>query len=157
MIAPQDLTPSREVAPPAGADCYLRMGFTAIERHGSGFRLHCLACSWSEDAPLCDIAIALARGHARQNPVGSAGHPDSPPRSPAQVAAAANYVRRIPDAPQQAYAEQYLVWTLAGKPEGCSPLLRSFGLSLTVGGHLAATIERLLGLAPLRPSRRKRR
>jgi hypothetical protein len=133
------------------------MGFTAIERHGSGFHLHCLACAWSEDAPVCAIAIALARAHARQNPVGSAGHPDSPLPTPAQVAAAANYVRRIPDAAQQGYAEEYLVWTLAGKPERCSPLLRCFGLSLTVGEHLAATIERLLGLAPLRPARRKRR
>ena len=57
----------------------------------------------------------------------------------------------------QRYAEEYLVWTVAGKPEGCSPLLRCFGLSLTVGDHLAATIERLLGLAPVRPPRRKRR
>jgi hypothetical protein len=31
LIAPQDLTASRTAAPPAGADCYLRMGFTAIE------------------------------------------------------------------------------------------------------------------------------
>ena len=157
MIAPQDLTASQAAARPAGADCYLRMGFTAIQRHGSGFHLHCLACSWSEDAPVCAIAIALARGHARQNPLGCAGHPDSPLPTPAQVAAAANYVRRIPDEPQQGYAEEYLVWTLAGKPDGCSPLLRCFGLSLTVGEHLAATIERLLGLARVRPPRRKRR
>ena len=157
MIAPQDVAAAQEVAPSPAADCYLRMGFTAIERHGSGFHLHCLACSWSEDAPVCAIAIALARGHARQNPVGSAGHLNLPAPSPAELAAAANYVRRIPDAPQQGYAEEYLVWTLAGKPERCSPLLRSFGLSLTVGGHLAATIERLLGIAPPRPPRRKRR
>jgi hypothetical protein len=157
VIAPQDLATAQATAPSAGADCYLRMGFTAIERHGSGFHLHCLACSWSEDAPVCAIALALARAHARQNPVGSAGHPDSPLPTPAQAAAAANYVRRIPDTAQQGYAEEYLVWTLAGKPDGCSPLLRCFGLSLTVGEHLAATIERLLGLARVRPPRRKRR
>ena len=152
-LTASDHTPERSV----GADCYLRMGFTSIERHGSGFHLHCLACSWSEDAPLCAIAIALARGHARQNPVGSAGHPDSPLPTPAQVAAAANYVRRIPDAPQQGYAEEYLAWALAGKPEGRQPQLRCHGLSLAAGAQLAETIERLLGRIKPRPSRRRRR
>jgi hypothetical protein len=157
---PAGVAAAEDTHPPVsseGTDCYLRMGFTAIEHRGSGFHLHCLACSWSEDAPVCAIAIRLARAHARQNPVGSAGHPDSPVASPAQVAAARNYVRRIPDLAQQAYAEEHLAWTLAGKPKGCHPLLRCFGLGLTAGEQLAATIERLLGLAPVRPSRRKRR
>jgi hypothetical protein len=33
-------------------------------------------------------------------------------------------VRRIPDAGQQGHAEEYLLWALAGKPEGCGPLVR---------------------------------
>jgi len=82
------------------------MGFHGDRAPRLRVHLHCLACSWSEEAPVCAIAIALARGHARQNPVGSAGHRDSPLPTPAQVAAAANYVRRIPDAPQQGYAEE---------------------------------------------------
>ena len=45
-LTASDHTPERSV----GADCYLRMGFTSIERHSCGFHLHCLACSWSEEA-----------------------------------------------------------------------------------------------------------
>ena len=143
--------------PPSGGDCYLRMGFTTIDRNPIGYRLHCLACSWSEDAPECAIAIHLARAHARQNPVGSAGHLLAPEVTPAQLAAARNYVRRIPMDAQQSYAEEYLLWALAGKPPGSAPLLRCFGLSLAAGEHLAATIERLLELPPSRIGRRHRR
>lgn len=143
--------------PPERDDCYLRMGFTTIESQGPGFRLHCLACSWRDEAPVCAIAIELARTHGRQNPVGSAGHEQAPAVSPAQEAAATNYVRRIPSAPQQGYAEEYLLWCLANCPAGCEPLLRSYGLSLTAGEHLRATIEAMLRLPPPPAGRRKRR
>ena len=147
-----------ESRPPQRDDCYLRMGFTTIESQGPGFRLHCLACSWRDDAPVCAIAIELARTHGRQNPVGSAGHEQPPGVSPAQEAAATNYVRRIPSAAQQGYAEEYLLWCLAHRPSGCEPLLRSYGLSLTAGEHLRATIEAMLRLPPPAPAgRRKRR
>ena len=89
--------------------------------------------------------------------MGSAGRrDDSPLPSPAEVSAARRYVRRIPDAAQQGYAEEYLAWALAGKPEGCQPLLGRYGLSLAAGEHLAATIERLLGRTRPRPKRRRR-
>ena len=142
---------------PQRDDCYLRMGFTTIQPRGSGFGLHCLACSWRDEAPVCAIAFELARTHGRQKPVGSAGHELPPTVSPAQEAAATNYVRRIPSAPQQGYAEEYLLWCLANRPAGCEPLVRSYGLSLTAGEHLRATIEAMLRLPPPAPAGRRRR
>ena len=88
---------------------------------------------------------------------GAGGGDDSPLPSPAEVSAASRYVQRIPDAAQQGYAEEYLAWALAGKPEGRQPQLRCHGLSLAAGAQLAETIERLLGRIKPRPSRRRRR
>ena len=157
MISPPRLDVAGEAPEgPAATDHCLRTGLLAIRGDDRSYHLRCLACSSSQDSPVCAIAIRLAQASTRHNPVGSASHDDFPIPSPAQVSAAATYVGRIPDAAQQGYAEAYLAWALAGKPEGCQPLLGRYGLSLAAGEHLAATIERLLGRTRPRPKRRRR-
>jgi hypothetical protein len=157
VIAHQNLKTSDDLGHPREAECHPGMRCSVIELAGSGFRVHRLACSLSEETPLCANATCLARSHVQQNLVGSAGHPIPVGITSAQAAATRNYVRRIPDPAQQGYAEEYLVWALAGKPQGGGPLMRCFGLSLAAGCQLAATVERLLGLTPIWPGRRRRR
>lgn len=141
----------------APTQCYLRTGPVSTSA-GTGFTLRCLACSWSCQAPVCAIAIRLPQVEGGQQPVESAlpVPADLPTRG--QITAARNYVRRIPDTAQQGYAEEYLLWCLMGRPEGCGPRLRTYGLSLAAGHHLQATVEAQLRLpAPPPPRKRRRR
>jgi hypothetical protein len=132
--------------------CYLRMGVVAIDS-SAGFELACLACSWSQVAGDCALAIHAARSHNRREDCG----PDRALGIPAHaLAAARNYVGRIPTLSQQEYAEEYLAWVLVGRPEGCYPRLRCYGLSLSAGQILAGTVERLLALPAPTPARRRR-
>lgn len=143
--------------PPRRTQCYLRLGLVGIAAAAHDIPLHCLACAWSKHTPECVIAVQLAQGHASQHTVGSAGQDVDPVVSPAQEHAARTYVRRIPSVPQQGYAEEYLLWCLAGRPAGCEPRLGCYGLSLAAGEHLAGTVELLLSLPPAKPRGRRRR
>ena len=157
MIAHQDLEAPDEPPDHAReAESHPGMGCSIIERDGSGFRVRCPACSCSQ-APVDATATRLARSHTHHDLVGGGGDPIAVGITCAQVAAARNYVGRISDSAQQGYAEEYLVWALLGKPQDSGPLMRCFGLSLAAGCQLAATVERLLGLTPTRPGRRRRR
>jgi hypothetical protein len=128
-------------------------GLAALIGDGRGRHLACPGPQRSARG----VAIRQATTEGPRNTVGGADGGDGPPpASPAEVSAARAYVQRIPDAVQQAYAQEYLAWALAGRPEGRQPLLGSYGLSLEAGEHLAATIERLLGRTRSRPRRRRR-
>ena len=149
----EDLYP--EDTPPA--QCYLRVGKVGTHA-GTGFTLRCLACSWSSRVPVCAIAIRLAQADVGQQPVESALAVPADLPTPAQITAARNYLHRIPDTAQQDYAEEHLLWCLMGRPEGCGPRLRAYGLSLAAGHHLQATVEAQLRLpAPPPPRKRRRR
>lgn len=145
--------PPGDAAPPP---CYLHAGSGGTDS-GTGFSLRCVACSWSSPAPACAIAIRLAQAGHRQQPVDSALALPADLPTPAQVTAARNYVRRIPDPAQQGYAEEHLVWCLMGRPEGSGPRLRTYGLSLAAGHHLQATVEAQLRLPPPPPPPKRRR
>jgi hypothetical protein len=153
VISPERLDPAGETRAAPGTGCWRRLEEHAI--HDGSVR--CPACPSPQPSPHLPVAIPLAASGGPPDTVGSAGEEDgSPPPSPAEVSAACRYVARIPDAAQQGYAQEYLAWALAGRPEGRQPRLRSYGLSLEAGMQLAATIKRGLGWTRPRPRRRRR-